>query len=105
MGGLGPTATGTMARVRAARVLWCHGGSLLAMEYGKRWDFVKVPGSRIENDRGKQLTPRPVPPGTWPKASNGPRIQSFIDGPSIRLPEMSNFCCLPGRAGGTPIIV
>src|SRR6202035_4937114 len=22
-----------------------------------------------------------------------------------RLPEMSNFCCLPGRAGGTPIIL
>ena len=34
----------------------CHGGSLLAMEYGKRWDFVKVPGSRIENDRGKPLS-------------------------------------------------
>ena len=26
------------------------------MEYGKRWDFVKVPGSRIENDRGKPLS-------------------------------------------------
>jgi hypothetical protein len=23
----------------------------------------------------------------------------------IRLREMSNFCCLPGRAGGTPIMV
>ncbi len=23
----------------------------------------------------------------------------------IRLPELSNFCCLPGRAGGTPILV
>jgi hypothetical protein len=35
----------------------------------------------------------------------GPRIQSFIDGPGIRPREMSNFCCLPGRAGGTPIMV
>src|SRR6516162_9778984 len=34
----------------------CHVGSLLAMEYGKRWHFVKVPGSRIENDRGKPLS-------------------------------------------------
>ena len=22
-----------------------------------------------------------------------------------RLPEMSNFCCLPGRAGGTPMLL
>jgi hypothetical protein len=35
----------------------------------------------------------------------GSRIQSFIDGPWIRLREMSNFCCHPGRAGGTPIMV
>ena len=35
----------------------------------------------------------------------GPRIQSLIDGPGIRLREMSNFCCLRGRAGGTPIMV
>jgi nucleoside-diphosphate-sugar epimerase len=33
----------------------------------------------------------------------GPRIQSFIDGPWIRLREMSNFCCLPGRAGELPL--
>jgi hypothetical protein len=46
---------------------------------------------RLEMERGAVL--------------GGPRIQSFIDGPWIRLREMSNFCCLPGRAGGTPIMV
>ena len=22
-----------------------------------------------------------------------------------RLPELSNFCCLPGRAGGSPLVI
>ena len=30
-------------------------------------------------------------------------IWSLVDG--RRPPDMSNFCCLPGRAGGTPILV
>src|SRR6516162_2267680 len=43
--------------------------------------------------------------GMWApfRVLGGPRIQSFIDGPWIRLREMSNFCCLPGRAGGIPL--
>jgi hypothetical protein len=32
----------------------------------------------------------------------GSRFRALTIGRWIRLPEMSNFCCLPGRAGGTP---
>ena len=33
----------------------------------------------------------------------GRGLQAY--GVGVRPPDMSNFCCLPGRAGGTPILV
>ena len=35
------------------------------------------------------------------RVRGGSRAGSFVDG---RLPEMSNFYCHPGRAGGPPLV-
>jgi hypothetical protein len=43
----------------------------------------------------------PVHRETLLRVRGGPRAESFDDG---RLPEMSNFCCLPGKAGGPPMM-
>ena len=54
---------------------------------GRRSLWLACPAAPLPGERGLAVA-RARPIGRW-----------------IRLPEMSNFCCLPGRAGGTPILV
>ena len=60
--------------------------------------FAQVCKSSQRHDWEKEVSVI-VHRGTPARVRGGSRVASFVDG---RLPEMSNFYCHPGRAGGPP---